>query len=42
VLVRPDFYVFGGVASAEQLPELLDDLSSQLDLKAPASSGAPA
>ena len=40
VLVRPDFYLFGGVPSAEQIPELLDDLSSQLDLNTSASSGA--
>jgi len=32
VLVRPDFYVFGSCPSAETLPELLDDLRSQLQL----------
>jgi 2-polyprenyl-6-methoxyphenol hydroxylase-like FAD-dependent oxidoreductase/catechol 2,3-dioxygenase-like lactoylglutathione lyase family enzyme len=30
VLVRPDFYVFGSVGSAEELPALLEDLRSQL------------
>lgn len=32
VLVRPDFYVFGSAPSATALPELLDDLRSQLQL----------
>ena len=32
VLVRPDFYVFGSCSSAGGLPELLDDLRSQLHL----------
>jgi len=32
VLVRPDFYVFGSCRSAGELPELLDDLRSQLQL----------
>ena len=32
VLVRPDFYVFGSALSANALPELLDDLRSQLQL----------
>jgi 2-polyprenyl-6-methoxyphenol hydroxylase-like FAD-dependent oxidoreductase len=32
VLVRPDFYVFGSCPSPEELPELLDDLRSQLQL----------
>ncbi len=32
VLVRPDFYVFGSCRSAQELPELLDDLRSQLQL----------
>ncbi|MBV9806640.1 MAG: hypothetical protein JO286_05625, partial [Solirubrobacterales bacterium] len=32
VLVRPDFYVFGSCPSAEELPELLDALRSQLQL----------
>ena len=36
VLVRPDFYVFGSAASAEELPALLQDLGSQLRLR-----GAP-
>jgi 3-(3-hydroxy-phenyl)propionate hydroxylase len=43
VLVRPDFYVFGSAAGAEELPELLDDLRSQLHTTStPATSGAPA
>jgi hypothetical protein len=32
VLVRPDFYVFGCAPSMNALPELLDDLRSQLQL----------
>jgi 2-polyprenyl-6-methoxyphenol hydroxylase-like FAD-dependent oxidoreductase len=32
VLVRPDFYVFGSCPTAGELPELLDDLRSQLQL----------
>ena len=41
VLVRPDFYVFGSVASADALPQLLDDLRSQLYITtAPTTSGA--
>ena len=32
VLVRPDFYVFGSCPSAGKLPDLLDDLRSQLQL----------
>jgi hypothetical protein len=41
VLVRPDFYVFGSAASAKEVPELLDDLRSQLPLSStPTSSGA--
>ncbi len=32
VLVRPDFYVFGSCPSAGELPDLLDDLRSQLQL----------
>lgn len=41
VLVRPDFYVFGSAQTAEELPALLDDLRSQLQLTStPASSGA--
>ena len=27
VIVRPDFYVFGSVPAAEELPALLDDLT---------------
>ena len=30
VIVRPDFYVFGSCPAARDLPELLDDLRSQL------------
>jgi 2-polyprenyl-6-methoxyphenol hydroxylase-like FAD-dependent oxidoreductase len=40
VVVRPDFYVFGSVQAAEELPGLLDDLSSQLHLTTPTGSGA--
>jgi 2-polyprenyl-6-methoxyphenol hydroxylase-like FAD-dependent oxidoreductase len=41
VIVRPDFYVFGSVPAAEELPSLLDDLSSQLHLTStPTGSGA--
>lgn len=41
VIVRPDFYVFGSVQAAEQLPSLLDDLGSQLHLTTtPTGSGA--
>jgi 2-polyprenyl-6-methoxyphenol hydroxylase-like FAD-dependent oxidoreductase len=32
VVVRPDFYVFGGVASVADLPEILDELLGQLEL----------
>jgi flavoprotein hydroxylase len=32
VVIRPDFYVFGGVASADELPALLDELFGQLEL----------
>jgi 2-polyprenyl-6-methoxyphenol hydroxylase-like FAD-dependent oxidoreductase len=40
VLVRPDFYVFGAAASAEAVPELLQDLQVQLHLTSkPATSG---
>ena len=35
VLIRPDFYVFGSCPSAGALPELLDDLRSQLQLTSP-------
>ena len=41
VLVRPDFYVFGSAHSANAVPELLDDLRSQLQLTyTPATAGA--
>ena len=40
VLVRPDFYVFGGVASPHALPDLLEDLRTQLHLSlTPTTSG---
>ena len=40
VLVRPDFYVFGGAASAHALRELLEDLRTQLHLSlTPTTSG---
>lgn len=32
VIVRPDFYVFGSCPSAAELPDLLDDLRTQLQL----------
>jgi flavoprotein hydroxylase len=32
VVIRPDYYVFGGVASAADLPGLLDELSGALHL----------
>jgi 2-polyprenyl-6-methoxyphenol hydroxylase-like FAD-dependent oxidoreductase/catechol 2,3-dioxygenase-like lactoylglutathione lyase family enzyme len=32
VLVRPDFYVFGGASSPEELPALLDDLRRELHI----------
>ena len=32
VLVRPDFYVFGGAACPEAVPALLDDLRTQLNI----------
>ena len=32
VLVRPDFYVFGSCPSPGELPDLLDDLQTQLQL----------
>ncbi|MBV9795060.1 MAG: bifunctional 3-(3-hydroxy-phenyl)propionate/3-hydroxycinnamic acid hydroxylase, partial [Actinobacteria bacterium] len=31
-VIRPDGYVFGGVASAADLPGLLDELASKLEL----------
>ncbi|MHB8691940.1 MAG: bifunctional 3-(3-hydroxy-phenyl)propionate/3-hydroxycinnamic acid hydroxylase MhpA [Solirubrobacteraceae bacterium] len=41
VLVRPDFYIFGSTRSAGELPELLEDLRSQLQLSSrPATAGA--
>jgi hypothetical protein len=40
VLVRPDFYVFGSAASAEEVPHLLDDLRTQLAISSPPTSGA--
>ena len=41
VLIRPDFYVFGAVASAPATPGLLEDLRAQLDSNlTPATSGA--
>jgi 2-polyprenyl-6-methoxyphenol hydroxylase-like FAD-dependent oxidoreductase len=41
VLVRPDFYVFGGAASPAAVPALLDDLRTQLNITStPATSGA--
>ena len=33
VLVRPDFYVFGSVASRDELPALVSDLRAQLALE---------
>ena len=35
VLIRPDFYVFGSCPSAGELPELLDDLRSELQVTSP-------
>jgi flavoprotein hydroxylase len=32
VVIRPDFYVFGGVASAADLPRLLEELFGKLAL----------
>ena len=31
VVIRPDFYVFGGAASAAEVPALLDQLFGQLE-----------
>jgi 3-(3-hydroxy-phenyl)propionate hydroxylase len=43
VLVRPDYYAFGAAASAEAVPELLEDLRTQLSITlTTATSGAPA
>jgi len=40
VLVRPDFYVFGAAAGAHAVPDLLDDLHTQLHMTFnPATSG---
>jgi 2-polyprenyl-6-methoxyphenol hydroxylase-like FAD-dependent oxidoreductase len=33
VVFRPDFYVFGGVTRLGHLPQLLDELAAQLDLR---------
>ena len=41
VLVRPDFYVFGSVGSAEELPTLIEDLRSQLHQGEPSMSETP-
>jgi 2-polyprenyl-6-methoxyphenol hydroxylase-like FAD-dependent oxidoreductase len=35
VLVRPDFYVFGSAPSSQELPGLLEDFQSQLQLTSP-------
>jgi len=41
VLVRPDFYVFGGAAAPRDLAALLDDLRTQLNITSiPANPGA--
>jgi flavoprotein hydroxylase len=32
VVVRPDFYVFGAVSSADDLPALVRDLRQQLSI----------
>jgi 2-polyprenyl-6-methoxyphenol hydroxylase-like FAD-dependent oxidoreductase len=41
VVVRPDFYVFGGAAYPEAVPALLDDLRTQLNITSTtATSGA--
>src|SRR5450755_1935155 len=42
VLVRPDFYVFGSCPSSGELPELLDDLRSQLQLTFTSATQEPA
>jgi 2-polyprenyl-6-methoxyphenol hydroxylase-like FAD-dependent oxidoreductase len=43
VLVRPDFYVFGAAASAHAVPELLEDLRTQLHITLThATPGVPA
>ncbi len=38
VLVRPDFYVFGAAATAEDLGPLVDDLRSRLALRQPTTT----
>jgi 2-polyprenyl-6-methoxyphenol hydroxylase-like FAD-dependent oxidoreductase len=43
VLIRPDFYVFGAAASPHDVPELLEDLRTQLHTTSThATSGVPA
>ena len=43
VLVRPDYYVFGAAVSAHAVPELLEDLRTQLQITlTPPISGVPA
>ena len=37
VMVRPDLYVFGSAASADELPSLIDDLRDRLSMPAEAS-----
>ncbi|CAB4940793.1 unannotated protein [freshwater metagenome] len=34
VLVRPDYYVFAGIRSLDELPAIIDDLRGQLKIKA--------
>jgi 2-polyprenyl-6-methoxyphenol hydroxylase-like FAD-dependent oxidoreductase/catechol 2,3-dioxygenase-like lactoylglutathione lyase family enzyme len=41
VLVRPDFYVFGSVGSADELPALVEDLRSQLHQGEPSMRETP-
>jgi 3-(3-hydroxy-phenyl)propionate hydroxylase len=41
VVVRPDFYVFGSVASPEGLGALLEDLRSRLHIDSTITTGAP-
>jgi 3-(3-hydroxy-phenyl)propionate hydroxylase len=41
VLVRPDFYVFGSASSPQEVPALLDDLRSRLQIAStPTTAGA--
>jgi 3-(3-hydroxy-phenyl)propionate hydroxylase/flavoprotein hydroxylase len=42
LVVRPDYYCFGGVAQLSALPKLLDSLRRQLQQNAPVASGARA